>query len=341
MAKDMDSNDLVTLLTNINSTLSGLVTRMDAIEARDIRRMDAEEEEEEEKKDGPTSPVPKKQRTASEHAAIEKYKASKGDEDGEEEEEEEGKEDGPTSPVPKQQRTPAEHAAIEKKMKSMASGDADEDEEEEEEEGDAEEEEEEEEEEGDAEEEEEEEEEKDQEEEEEEIIKTDRRKRADARRDSEVAQLRKRVRDLEIIAPRQITDKTYQALLSAQAKADPVYAAFGDQAPRPLLGEDLNSYRRRMAKQLKKHSDKWKGVNLSSIADSVAFKAIEAEIYSDALKVAMSPKTVPQGHLRAITKNQDGHIINEYIGDSSSWMGSFSAPAIQYVSEFLTPNNKQ
>ena len=88
--------------------------------------------------------------------------------------------------------------------------------------------------------------------------------REKAKADAEAT--RKKIADLEKkLEPRADTDVT--AMTDAQAKADAVYSMFGKHAPRPLQGEELIPYRRRMLNDLKVHSENWKGVDLAAVAD--------------------------------------------------------------------------
>ena len=253
-------------------------------------RMDAIEarykdaEEDEEKSDGPTSPQPKQQRTSEDEEAIKKFQ-SKAKGDAEEDEE------------PAEEDEPKRVAAD--KRRKDAKSDAEEDEEEEREDED-------------------EEEEREDEDEEEEEAK------ADSVARHYLTKHERRIRDLERAMPRDVSDKEYRAMADAQAKADPVYQAFGDAAPRPLQGEDLLGYRRRLARGLKKHSPRWSNVNLSAVADQAAFDNIEEGIYNDAMATARSPVDVPLGQLREITSSdRTGRQITEFAGEPISWMGNF------------------
>jgi 8-oxo-dGTP pyrophosphatase MutT (NUDIX family) len=141
-----------------------------------------------------------------------------------------------------------------------------------------------------------------------------------ARADSE---LQRRIADVERRLPKALTDADYHAIAERQAKADTIYQAFGDRAPRPLDGEDLNLYRRRLTNGLKAHSTHWSGVNLAAIQDDAAFDVIEASVYADAMTAAHSPAEVEPGSLREIV-NADvtGRRISTFAGQPRDWMGS-------------------
>jgi hypothetical protein len=97
------------------------------------------------------------------------------------------------------------------------------------------------------------------------------------------------------------TDDEHAAFADAQARADTVYQGFGKHAPRPLEGEGLMDYRKRLATNLKMHSSMWKNVKLSKL-DEEAFSPIETQIYSDAASAAANPLDLEAGELRMVTK---------------------------------------
>jgi hypothetical protein len=97
------------------------------------------------------------------------------------------------------------------------------------------------------------------------------------------------------------TDDEHAAFADAQARADSVYQGFGKHAPRPLEGEGLMDYRKRLATNLKMHSSMWKNVKLSKL-DEEAFEPIETQIYADASSAAANPLDLEAGELRMVTK---------------------------------------
>jgi len=162
------------------------------------------------------------------------------------------------------------------------------------------------------------------------------KKRKDAEEEemkaADAADIRKRIADVERMLPKQLSDAEYAKFSDAQAKADSVYQAFGDSAPRPLNGEGLMAYRRRLARGLQKHSAKLKEVNLGKIVDSVAFGYMEEQIYSDAMAAAMSPVDLPRGALREMKRpDTTGRIISTFVGEPRAWMGSHAAPRRRLV----------
>lgn len=150
--------------------------------------------------------------------------------------------------------------------------------------------------------------------------------RADAATLAGIDTVRSDIKRIESMLPLSVSDKDYAALADAQAKADHVYQAFGDAASRPLQGESLLAYRRRMATGLKSHSHTWKDVDLLAIADSTAFDAIEKQVYADALHAAHNPTDLPEGQLRALVSvDSTGRRITTWAGRPASWMSSFSS----------------
>lgn len=146
------------------------------------------------------------------------------------------------------------------------------------------------------------------------------------RKDSE--EIARRIADVESRLPKRLSDADYAAMADAQARADAVYSAFGDRAPRALEGETPLAYRRRLAKGVQMHSPRWKKSDLALIAsvDSAAFAEIENDIYADALVSAKSPVDVPLGQLRAVNRTDSvtGHRMTEFYGEPRSWMSRFS-----------------
>ena len=137
--------------------------------------------------------------------------------------------------------------------------------------------------------------------------------------------IQKRIADVERALPRQVSDADYAAMADAQAKADRIYQAFNDSAPRPQNGEDLPAYRRRLAHNLKKHSTSLKDANVYAMADEATFDFVEKTIYADAEAAALRPADIPFGHLREVKKaDVTGRVSSEFVGDPASWMGQFA-----------------
>jgi hypothetical protein len=97
------------------------------------------------------------------------------------------------------------------------------------------------------------------------------------------------------------SDEEHAAFADAQARADAVFNGFGQRAPRPLEGEALLDYRKRLATKLKTHSTAWKSVKLSQLPEE-AFGIAEGQIYSDADSAAANPVDLGAGEMRMVTK---------------------------------------
>jgi hypothetical protein len=130
-----------------------------------------------------------------------------------------------------------------------------------------------------------------------------------------------------------MTDADYAAMADSQVRADRIYGMHGKRAPRPLEGETLIGYRRRMANDLKEHSSAWKTIDLKVIADDAAFGLIENTIYNDAEQAGLHPVSDDEDFLREI-KSQDvtGRTISTFVGRPMAWMNQFASPKRQLVS---------
>lgn len=137
--------------------------------------------------------------------------------------------------------------------------------------------------------------------------------------------LAERLQNLEARMPKLLTDADREAFADAQARADSAYHAFGKKAPRPMDGEDLVGYRRRLVKEMQDHSPAWKGMHIGSLGADVLDR-VEEQVYADAMVAARSPNDVPEGELReTITKDRADRNIHNFVGRPSSWMNDFSS----------------
>ena len=157
--------------------------------------------------------------------------------------------------------------------------------------------------------------------------------RKDSASDERLKRLEATLGDVVAVLPKKRSDDEYHDMCDIQARADEVYSAFGQRsAPRFMDGEDSLGYRRRLVRDLKKHSPDWKDVEIHKIADEGAFSVMERRVYADAMNVARSPVTAEAGTLRAVHKTgPGGHQITEYVGETSAWFEAFSGPVRQYV----------
>ena len=127
----------------------------------------------------------------------------------------------------------------------------------------------------------------------------------------------------------------------AQAKADSVMAAFGKSASRPLKGENLLAYRKRLLRGLQAYSDAYKDINLASIKDAKLLGLAEKQIFADAFAAAKSPSMFAADQLIEINeKDRAGRTITKFKGAMSAWLDDFKVPALR-VKEFHLSNNKR
>lgn len=137
--------------------------------------------------------------------------------------------------------------------------------------------------------------------------------------------LTERLAHIESKLHKPLTDADRKSFATAQSKCDNVARAFGDEAPRWMQGEDLSSYRRRLASIYKDHSPAWKPVNLDALADDAAFEVAERQIFADASAAARNPAVLADGELRMTPSTlESGHRVNEFYGRPSSWMNQFA-----------------
>ena len=152
----------------------------------------------------------------------------------------------------------------------------------------------------------------------------------------EIEAIAKRVDALEQ-STKPMPEEEAAKMADAQAKADSVYSAFGESAPRPMMGESLLAYKKRLAAKLQPHSARAKAVNIGAIADASVLAMVEETIYADALEVAGKPAEIPAGTLREVSRQDaTGRKITEFQGDVSAWTAPFKAQT-----RYLHQINKQ
>jgi len=136
-------------------------------------------------------------------------------------------------------------------------------------------------------------------------------------------------------------DDEEAVMADCQAKADSVYSAFGKSASRPLQGETLMSYRKRMVRGLQAHSDEMKNVNINAIKDEAMLSVVEKRVFADALAASRGNGAIAKGQLIEIhKKDRAGRTITEFRGDMEAWLGEFKLPASRVV-KFHTENFKR
>jgi hypothetical protein len=140
---------------------------------------------------------------------------------------------------------------------------------------------------------------------------------------AEIAALRREIAALNRRAPAIMSDIDRERFAAIQEDADPAFQAFGDRAPAPLSGETPIQYKRRLGAKLQANSPKWSKARLSAVADDAMLDTILADVYADSIAAARAGADVMPGHLREVSRQAGGHIINEFVGEPSSWMGGF------------------
>jgi 8-oxo-dGTP pyrophosphatase MutT (NUDIX family) len=166
-------------------------------------------------------------------------------------------------------------------------------------------------------------------------------KKADRADSADIAAIRAQVDELAKKMPRAISDADHAAFADAQARADDVFRLFGKAASRPLMGEDLVAYRKRLTRQLQAYSPTWKETNLDVVAVvSAAFEVIERDIYNHARNAAYTPDDLPEGQLRAVVRSdhETGRNVTEFVGNGS-FVRDFAMPA-QYVTKIVTDQHR-
>ena len=162
--------------------------------------------------------------------------------------------------------------------------------------------------------------------------KKDREERDDsARADS------KRIADLEAeiaalkakTAERSVDER--EELARAQSRADSVAMALGEtQGIAPLMGENVFSYRKRIASRFSKFSERFKSVDVSSIGDSSLFNPVEEAIYADAVAYSKAPP-IAEGQVHMIeARDEAGRMVRTPSANSDphAWMGVFGNGAV-------------
>ena len=148
-------------------------------------------------------------------------------------------------------------------------------------------------------------------------------KKDDAAKADSISDLRRQIADqtstirrLEaLMKPK--SDEEHSAFADAQARADAVFNGFGQRAPRPLEGEDLIGYRKRLASKLKGYSPHWKNTKFRKLDDET-FASIESQVYTDATAAASNPVDLEPGELREVHKRGPmGRETIEFYGKES------------------------
>jgi hypothetical protein len=144
-------------------------------------------------------------------------------------------------------------------------------------------------------------------------------KKEEAFADAQIATLKKQIAELNAKIPRSRSNEDYDALAIAQSRAEAHYGAFGDSASvcRPMDGETVLGYRKRMAKGLQKHSEKYGKIDIAKVIDDAVLAIVEEGIYADSMVAARAPTAqgMPNGMPRAIKGTDEvGRPFTHYTG---------------------------
>lgn len=151
----------------------------------------------------------------------------------------------------------------------------------------------------------------------------------DARHDAlvgENAELKRRLAAVEArFTP--LDPEERNMLARAQARADGIAGLFGKRATAPIAGESSIDYRRRLANDFKQHSARYKDKALTSL-DSDMLGLVEEQIYADAAITARSPDRAGAGVLIPIREpDETGRMITRWTGDNMAWMQHYMSGA--------------
>lgn len=168
-------------------------------------------------------------------------------------------------------------------------------------------------------------------------------RRDDSRADSMIRSLQRELADLKRSVRRRVmSDDELNALSERQSDWDKVAQMHGQRASRPLDGESINSYDRRLAKTFQKYSDKWKSTDLADMPIEVVTKVIAPEIRADAIKAAYNSDPSPGAMQREIIKtDRTGRRISEFVGPVDAPNGMFKPfelPPLRFRGFNRTPN---
>jgi hypothetical protein len=129
-------------------------------------------------------------------------------------------------------------------------------------------------------------------------------------------------------------DELLQVQASArvyQERADNALAPWDIRAPGPVLGEDINKYRRDLAVKLKRmlpEGHKLRQVQYRRL-DDATITVFEPQLYQAVHAEAHNPNTVPPGQFRKVVEiDQGGTKIVKWIGQES------------FVKEFTRPGRR-
>jgi hypothetical protein len=106
-------------------------------------------------------------------------------------------------------------------------------------------------------------------------------------------------------------------------KWDPLYQSLGDTAPRAHPGEKPRSYLRRLAHNIRQHTDSFKGYTFHDAQQDVDFGLVADAIFAEASANAKKPSAASPGTLREVVTFRNGKTYVEFKGDSKATFAPF------------------
>ncbi|WP_296707291.1 hypothetical protein [Rhodoblastus sp.] len=158
--------------------------------------------------------------------------------------------------------------------------------------------------------------------------------------EAEDATARENLRRRQIAEREESQKRADSACRQAQSRCDEVLSLFNRAAPRALPGEDEFSYRSRIASELQQrlpNSSELKRVDFAALPKNAAFTNLEAQLFDEVSRFAVSNDAVPDGEMvmRRVVDPVSGHKENQFFS-RQSFVRDFTLPA-KHV-RMLTPS---
>ena len=151
--------------------------------------------------------------------------------------------------------------------------------------------------------------------------------RKDSRRGPTIEDLQRQIAELTaklspVLDVQTVSER--DAIAAAQSRADSVFSMFGDRAPLPAAGERPIAYRKRLLRNLQRHSDRFKNSRFDAL-DAATLAPVEDQVYADAVAASSRPDaarrmTLVPHHATDIA----GRRITTFTGDPMAWMQFFT-----------------